>query len=137
MKGSSGGVEARPDLAKDAKCCKHLSFEDILYLDVWKTSTSLSSSLSDWLSSDSFWPPGFPLKPLLDPNRSSLVVSTEAAFLTTCKVMPVMQMTRPSMFITEMSEDWNITASVREIISFTMPEQKNYCRILNGFNLRR
>ena len=103
-----------------------LSLGNWLYLDVWKTSTSLSSSLSDWLSSASFWP-GLPLRPLEDLSIELPLVSTEAAFLTTCKVMPVMQMTKPSMFITEMSEDWKITANVKESISFTMPEcHKNY-----------
>ena len=47
--------------------------------------------------------------------------------------MPVMQMTRPSMFITEMSEDWKITASVKEMISFTMPGQKDNTDPLHCF----
>ena len=53
------------------------------------------------------------------------LASPEVAFLTTCKVMPVMQMTKPSTLIREMSDDWKITASVRDRISFTMPDQKD------------
>ena len=105
-------------------CCRIIENRALakkVHLDVWKTSTSLSSSLSDWLSKDSFWP-GLPLGPRLDDLSVEPLASTEEAFLKTCNVMPVMQMTRPSMFIADMSDDWKITASVKEMISFTMPE---------------